>query len=168
MFLAPYFFAVQSLRHVRLFATTWTAARQPSLSFTNAWSLLKLMSTESVMPSSHLVLCCLLLLRLRSFPASGSFLMSWLFTSGGQSIGASYSATVLPKNIQYWFPLGLTDWISLQSKSLKSLLQHHSSKASILQCSAFFMLQVSCLYKTTEKSYFEYTDLCPQIDVSAF
>ena len=69
MFLAPNFFAVQSLRHVRLFATTWTAARQASLSFTNTRSLLKLMSTESVMPSSHLVLCCPLLLPPSIFPS---------------------------------------------------------------------------------------------------
>ena len=76
---------------------------------------------------------------LQSFPVSGSFLMSWLFASGGQSIGASASASVLPMNIQDWFPLGLTGWISLQSRTLKSLLQYHSSKASILQCSAFFI-----------------------------
>ena len=75
---------------------------------------------------------------LQSFPASGSFLLSQLFPSGGQSIGAS--ASVLPKNIQDWFPLGLTDLISLQSKRLISLLQHNSSKASILEHSAFFMV----------------------------
>ena len=74
---------------------------------------------------------------LQSFPASGSFPMSRLFTSGRQSIGASASASVLPVNIQGWFPWGLTGWISLQSKGLSSLLQHHSSKASVLQCSAF-------------------------------
>ena len=75
---------------------------------------------------------------LQSFPASWSFLMSWLFTSGGQSIGASASASVLPVNIQGWFPLGLIGLISLQSKGLfKSLLQHRSWKASILQHSAF-------------------------------
>ena len=89
--------AVQSLSHVRLFVTPWAAARQASLSFTISWSLLKLMSTEchptfsSVAPFSS----CL-----QSFPASGSLLMSWLFASGGQSIGASASASVLPMNIQ--------------------------------------------------------------------
>ena len=86
----------------------------------------------------------------QSFPASGCFPMSQLFTSGGQSIGAS--ASVLPMNIQDWFPLGWTGLISLQSKGLKSLLQHHSSKASILQCSAFFMIQVSHPYMTTGKT----------------
>ena len=81
---------------------------------------------------------------LQSFPASRSFQMSQLFVSGGQSIGASASASVLSMNIQSWFPLGFTDLISLQSKGLKSLLQHHSSQASILWCSASFMIQLSC------------------------
>ena len=89
---------------------------------------------------------------LQSFPAWGSFPMSQFFASGGQSIGASALASVLPMNIQDWFPLGLTGLTSLQSKGLKSLLQHHSSKASILQCSAFFMVQLSHLYMTTGKT----------------
>ena len=87
---------VQLLRCIRLFATPWTVAHQASLSFTISWSLFKHMSTESVMPSNHLILCrpfCL-----QSFPVSGSFLMNQLFTSGDQSIGAS--ASVLPMNIQ--------------------------------------------------------------------
>ena len=79
----------------------------------------------------------------QSFPASESFPMSQLFTSGGQSIRASASASVLPMNIQDWFPLGWTGWISLQSKGLSSLLQHHSSNASILWHSAFFIVQLS-------------------------
>ena len=75
------------------------------------------------------------------------------FSSGGQNIGVSASASVLPMNIQYWFPLGWTGWISLQSKgTLKSLLQHHSSKASILQCSAFLIVQLSHPYMTTGKA----------------
>ena len=85
------------------------------------------------------------------FPASGSFPMSQVFTSGGQSIGALASASVLPMNIQGWFPLGLTDLISLHSKGLSSLLQGHSLKASILHCSASFMVQLSLLYLTTGK-----------------
>ena len=72
---------------------------------------------------------------LQAFPASGSFPISKLFTSGGQSIGVSASASVLPMNIQDWFPVGLTSWISLLSKGLLNLLQHHSSKATILWCS---------------------------------
>ena len=92
--------------------------------------------------------------RLQSFPASGSFQMSQFFTSGGQSIGVSASASVLPMNIQDWFPLELTGWISLQSLqgTLKSLLQHHSSKASVLQHSAFFIVQLSHPYMTTGKT----------------
>ena len=90
----------QSLSRVRLFATLWTAARQASLSFTIFWSLPKFMSIESMTPSNHLILCLPLLLQLQSFPTSGSFLMSRLFTSGGQNIGDSASASVLPKNIQ--------------------------------------------------------------------
>ena len=87
---------------------------------------------------------------LQSFPASESFQMTQVFASGGQSIGVSASTSVLPMNIQDWFPLG---WISLQSKGLfKSLLQHHSSKASILLCSAFFVVQLSHPYMTTGKT----------------
>ena len=78
--------------------------------------------------------------------------MSQFFTSGHQSIGVSTSASVLPVNIQDWLPLGLTGWISLQSKGLSSLLQHHSSKASILLCSAFFIVQISHPYMTTGKT----------------
>ena len=89
---------------------------------------------------------------LLSFPASGHFPMTPLFTLGGQSIGASVSALVLPMDIQDWFPLGLTALISLQSKGLSNLLQHHSSKASVLQCSAFFMVQLSRTYMTTGKT----------------
>ena len=99
--------------------------------------------TSSVVPFSS----CL-----QSFPASGFFSMNQFFTSGGQSIGVSASASVLPMNIQDWFPLGWTGWISLLSKGLKSLLQHHSSKASILQHSVFFIVQLSHPYMTTGKT----------------
>ena len=108
---------VQLLSHVRLSVTPWTAARQASLSITNSRSLPKLMSIESVMPSNHLILCHPLLLCPQSFPASGSFQMSQLFASGGQSIGVfasggqsigvSASTSVLPMNTQDWSPLGL-------------------------------------------------------------
>ena len=89
---------------------------------------------------------------LQSFPASGSFPVSQLFASGGQSTGASASASVLPMNIQDWFPLEWTGRISLQQGTLKSLLWHHNSKALILQCSAFFMVQLSHPYMTTGKT----------------
>ena len=85
----------------------------------------------------------------QSFPASGSFQMSQFFESGGQSTGVSASAWVLPMNNQGWFPLGWTGWISLLSKCL---LQHHSSKASILRCSAFFIVQLSHPYMTIGKT----------------
>ena len=117
--------AVQFLSRVQLSATPWTAARQASLAITISGSLLKLMSIELLMPSNHLVLSCPLLLLPSIFPSIKVFSSDWLFASGGQSIGAS--ASVLPMNIQDWFPLALTGLISWQSKGLKSLLQHHSS-----------------------------------------
>ena len=89
---------------------------------------------------------------LQSFPASGSFPMSQFFASGGQSIGVLASGSVLPMNIQEWFPLGLTDLISLQSKGLSSLLQYHSSKASVLWYAAFFIVQLSHSHMTTRKT----------------
>ena len=89
---------------------------------------------------------------LQSCLESGFFPMSQLFPSGGQRIGISASAWFLPMDIQDWFPLGLTDWISLQSKGLKSLLRYHSSKASILLRSAFFIVQLSYPYMTTGKT----------------
>ena len=89
----------------------------------------------------------------QSSPASGSFPMSQFFTSGGQSIGVSASTSVLPKNAQDW-SLAWTGWLSLQSKGLfKSLLQHHSSKESVLRPSVFFMVQLSHPYMTTEKKH---------------
>ena len=88
----------------------------------------------------------------QSFPASGSFQMSQFFASSGQSTGVSASTSVLPMNTQDWSPLGWTDLISLLSKGLLSLLQHHSSKASILQHSVFFTVQLSHLYMITGKA----------------
>ena len=108
---------VQSLSHVQIIATPWTAACQAPLSLTISQSLLKFMSTESVMLSNHLILCLPLLLP-SIFPASGSFPMSQLPTSCDQSIGDSASASVLPMNIQGWFPLGLTGLLALQYKGL--------------------------------------------------
>ena len=115
----------QLLSCVWLFETPWTAADQASLSITNSQSLLKLMSIASLMPSNHLILCHPLSSCLQSFPASGSFPVSWFFPSGGQTIGVSTSASVLPMNIQDWFPLGLTGLTSLQS-----LLSQESSPTS--------------------------------------
>ena len=137
-----------------LFATPWTAARQASLSITNSWSLLKLMSiklvldhptiSSSVLPFSS----CL-----QSFPASGSFPVNQFFTSGGQGVGASALASVLPVNIPGLISLRIDwfDFLSVQG-TLKSLLQHHSSKASVLQRSDFFMVQLSHPHMTTGKT----------------
>ena len=144
--------SVQSLSCVQLFATPWTVSCQASLSITNpgvysnSWPLSQLchlIISSSVIPCSS---------RLQSFPPSRSFQMSQFFAWGGQSIGVSASASVLPVNIQDWFSLGWTGWISLLPGTLKSLLQHHSSKASILRHSAFFIVQLSHPYMTTGKT----------------
>ena len=116
--------SVQSLSPVRLFATLWTAARQASLSITNCWSLLKLMSIELAMPSNYLILCHPISSCLQSFPTWGCFPESQFFTSGGQSIRASASASVFPRNIQDWFPLEWTGWISLLSKGLSRVFSN--------------------------------------------
>ena len=94
------------------------------LSIKNSWSLLKLMSIESVMPSNHLILCRPLLLLPSIFPSIRVFQMSQFFTSGGQRIGVSASTSVFPMNIQDWFPLGWTGWISLQSKGLSRVFSN--------------------------------------------
>ena len=107
---------VQLLSQVQLFVTLWMAACQASLSFMISQSLLKFMTIESVMPSNHLFLCRPLLLLPSIFPRSGTFPVSHLFASGGESIGAS--ASVLSVNIWGWFPLGLTGLVSLLSKGL--------------------------------------------------
>ena len=130
-----WYYAVQLLSPVRLFATPWTVAHQASLSFTISWTLLKFLFTETVMPSNHLILCHPLLLLPSIFPKTRVF-SNESVPSSSQSTGASASASasVLPMNIQGWFPLGLTDLISVPAVqgTLKSLLQHHSLKASIL------------------------------------
>ena len=113
---------VQLLSCVQLFATPWTVACQASLSFTISWRLLRFMSNELIIPTNHLILCCPFSSCLQSFSGSGSFPMIWLFTSGGQSTGASASASILPMNIQGWFPLGLTGLISLLSKGLSRVV----------------------------------------------
>ena len=144
--------SVQLLSCVWLFATPWTAARRASLSITNFQSLLKLMFIESVVHPTFSSSVVPFSSHIQSFPASGSFPMSQFFTSSGQSIGASASASVLPMNILEWFALGWTGWNSLQTKGLSRVFQHHSSKASILRRSAFFMVLLSQPYMTTGKT----------------
>ena len=122
------------------------------LVYHNSQSLFKLMSIKSVMPSNHLILCCPPLNLPSIFPSIRVFSSESVLHIKWPSIGVSPSASVLPMNIQDSFPLGLTGWISLQSKRLKSVLQHHSSKASILRCSSFFVVQLSHPYMTTGKT----------------
>ena len=113
--------SVHSLSPVRLFAASWTAARQASLFITNSWSLFKFMSTESVMPSNHLIFCRPLLLLPSVFPSIRVFSNESVLHLGGQSIGVSASTSVLPVHIQDWFPLGWTVWISVQSKGYSNI-----------------------------------------------
>ena len=138
------FSSVQSLSHVWLFVTPWTAAHQASLSITSSQSWLKLMSIESVMPSNHLILCCPLLLPPSIFPSIRVFsnelvlCIMWLYYW-------SFSFSIHPSSEYSVLITFRSDWLDLLAVQgiLKSLLQHHSSKASILQCSAFFMVQLS-------------------------
>ena len=131
------FSSVQSLSRVRLFVTPWMAAHQASLSITNSQSLLKLMSIESVMPSNHLILCGPLLLLLFIFPSIKVLFNEPALCMRWQSIGASASASVLPMNIQDWFPLEWTDWISLQSKGLSRVFSN-----TTVQKHQFFGIQL--------------------------
>ena len=129
------FRSVQSLSRVRLFATPWISARQASLSITNSRSSPRLTSIESVMPSNHLILCCPFSSCLQSFPASGSFPMSQLFASGGQSIWVSASASILPMNTQDWSPLGWTGWSpcsARDSQESSPTPQFKSTSSSVL------------------------------------
>ena len=125
--------------------------RLPCDSLTVSRSLLKLMSVELMLPSNHLIPCCPFSSYPQSIPASGSFPMTRLFTSGSQSIGALASAAVLPMNIQGWFPLGLTGLVSLLSKGLSRVFSS-TTVWNHIQCSAFFMVQFSHLYMTTGKT----------------
>ena len=145
--------SVQSLSRVRLFATPWTAAHQASLSITNSRSPPKPMSIESVMPSNYLILCRPLLLLPSIFPSirifsNESFLcMRW-------PKYWSFSFNISPSNEHPGLISFRMDWVNLLAVQgiLKSLLQHHSSKASILQRSAFFIIQLSQPYMTTGKT----------------
>ena len=141
------FSSVQSLSRVQLFATPWIAACQASLSITNSWSSLRLMSIESVMPSSHLILCCPLLLlppippSIRVFSNESTLRMRWPKYQ-------SFSFNISPSNEHSGLVSFKMDWLDLLAVqgTLKSLFQYHSSKASILRCSAFFTVQLSRPY----------------------
>ena len=145
--------SVQSLSHVWLFATLWTAAHQAFLSITNSWSLLKLMPIELVMPSNHLILCHPLLLlpsifpSIRVFSNESALLIRW-------PKYWSFSFNMSPSNEHSGLNSFRMDWLNLLAVqgTLKSLFQHHSSKASIFRCSAFFIVQLSHPYTTTGKT----------------
>ena len=145
------FSSVQSLSHAWLFATSWIAAHQASLSITSSRSLLKLMPIESVMPSSHLILCRPLLLlpppNIRVFSSESTLRMRW-------PKYWSFSFSISPSNEHLGLIFFRMDWLDLLAVqgTLKSLLQHYRSKASIFQCSAFFTVQLSHPYMTTGKT----------------
>ena len=130
--------SVHSLSHVQLFVTPWTTAHQACLSIINSWNLLKLMSIESMMPSSHLSSVIPFSSCPQTLPASRSFPMSQLFPWGGQSTGVSASASVLPMNTQDWSLLGWIGWISLQSKGLSRVFCN-----TTVQKHQFFCAQLS-------------------------
>ena len=147
----PQFSSVQLLSCVRLFVTPWTAACQAFLSITNSWSLLKLISIELVMPSNHLILCCSLLPpsvfpSIRIFSIESALRIRWPYWS--------FSFNISPSNEHPGLISFRIDWLDLLAVqgTLKSLLQHRSSKASILRCSAFFIVQLSHPYMTTGKT----------------
>ena len=143
---------VQSFSHVQLFATSWTAARHASQSFTISWSLLKLMSIESVMPSNHFMLCCPLLFWPSIFPSIRVF-SNELALHIRWSKYWNFSFSIRPSNEYSRLISFRTDWFDLLAVQgiLKSLFQHHNSKAPVLWQSAFFMVQLSHLYMTTGK-----------------
>ena len=145
--------SVQSLSRVRLFATPWTAACQASLSITNFRSLPKLMSIELVMPSNHLMLCHPLLLLPSIFPSIRVFLNESALRSRWPKYW-SFSFNISPSNEYSGLISFRMDWLDLLAVqgTLKSLLQHHSLKASILRRSAFFIVQLSHPYMTTGKT----------------
>ena len=147
------FSSVQSLSHIRLFVTPWTSASQASLFITNFRSLLKLMSIESVMPSNHLILCHPLLLLLSIFPRIRVFSNESVLHIRCPKYW-SFSFSLSPSS-EYSGPISFRiDWLDLLAVqgTLKSLLQHHSSKASVVHCSAFFIVQFSHPYMTTRKT----------------
>jgi len=147
------FSLVQSLSHVRLFATPWTAALQASLFITNSQSLLRLMSIKLVMPSNHLILYCLLLLPPSILPSIRVFSNESVFCIRWPKYW-SFSFSISPSNEYSGLIFFRIDWLDLLAVqgTLKSLLQHHSSKASILRRSAFFIAQLSHLYMTNRKT----------------
>ena len=150
--LALQFSSVQSFSHVWPLVTPWTTACQASLSIINSQSLLKLMSIESVMPSNHLLLCRPLLLPPPILPSIRVFSNESVLHLRWPKYW-SFSFSISPSNEHSWLISFRMDWLDLLAVrgTLKSLLQHHSSKASVFRCSTFFIVQLSYLYMTTGK-----------------
>ena len=146
--------SVQSLSHVCLFVTPWTAAHQASLSLTVSQSFLKLRSIEWMRPSNHLILCCPLLLPPSIFPSIRVFSNAPVLHIRWP-VYWSFRFSIIPSNKYSGLIFFRIDWLDLLEVhgTLKSLLQYHSSKASILQCSTFFMVQLSHLYMPTGKNH---------------
>ena len=147
------FSSVQLLSHVQLFATPWTVAHQASMSITNSWSLLKLMSIDSVMPSNHLIICHPLFLLPSIFPSIRDFSSGSVLCIRWPKYW-SFSFRISPSNEYSGLISFRMDWLDLLGVqgTLKTVFQHHSSKASILRCSAFFVVQLSYPYVTTGKT----------------
>ena len=168
--MASSFSSVQSLSCIQLFATSWTTARQASLSITNSWSPPKPMSIKSVMLSNHLILCRPLLLLPSIFPSIRVFSNKSALHIRWPKYW-SFSFNISPSNEHpglISFRMNWLDLLAIQG-TLKNLLQHHSSKASLLLCSAFFIVQLSHPYMTTGKTIaLTRQDLCWQSNVSAF
>ena len=163
-----YYSSVQSLSHVQLFATPWTAARQASLSITNSQSPPKPMSIELVMPSTHLILCRPLLLpsifpSIRVFSNELALHIRW-------PKYWNFSFNISPTEEHPGLISFRMDWLDLLAvqETLKSFLQHHSSKASILQCSAFFIIQLTSIQDYWKNHNLNWMDICWQSNVSAF
>ena len=164
------FSSVQSLSHIRLFATPWTAARQASLSITNSWSLLWLTSIESVMPSNHLILCCPLLLLPSIFPSNRVFSNKSVLHIRWPKYW-SFSFSISPSNEYSGLVSFRMDWLDLFAVqgTLKSLLQHHSSKSIISSALSFLSgPTLTSIHDYWKNHSFDYMDTCQQSDVSAF
>ena len=161
--------SVHSVSHVWLFATPWTAVHQASLSVINSWSLLKLMSFESVMPSNHLILCHPILLLPSIFPSIRVFSKDSVLCQSSQRIEASALTSVLPMNIQCWFPLGLTGLISLLSKGLLRVFSSTTvQRHQFFSAQPFYCPALTSVHDYWKNHSFDYMDLCQQGDVSVF
>ena len=166
--MCPQFSSIQLLSHAQLFVTPWTAEYQSSLSITNSRRLLKFMSIESVMPSSHLILCCPLLLH-SIFPSIRVFSNESVLHIRWQHTGVSTQASVLPMNIQDWFPLGWIGWIFLEYKKLSRVFSNTKSINSLALSFLYIPALTSIHNNWKNHSFVEMDmDLCWQNNFSAF